>query len=285
MALVLILMEMKNRVRFDLALAHVHHGVSSDTQLNQGRDAASEAVKKLAAQFDLPIFISTGDRVSGGELLSEQALREHRHRELMNFKNENGFDFLVLAHHADDLFETRLIRLIRGTGCQGLIAMKKMDPPILRPLLGELKSTLRDYLEQTNFIWIEDPSNSSADPLRNWLRLEWLPQLEKKHRGGSEALRHSLENLAEGCEVSLEASESCFLIEGDALSRPALLNSTPFVSRQAIAKYLLAHGVSDFTRTHIDEIRKRISNPRKKLTFSLLKRNWLVDAERVKLVP
>ena len=104
---------------------------------------------------------------------------------------------IVLAHHQDDLIETRLIRLLRGTGAQGLKAMQVFDAPLLRPFLDVSKKQIIEYAQQRQLKWLDDPC---GDNFRQWLRRVWLPSLEQKRPGSSQALGRSLQLLVEAAQ-------------------------------------------------------------------------------------
>ncbi len=91
-------------------------------------------------------------------------------------------DALLTAHHADDQVETFFLNLFRGAGIAGMACMPERQRfakgMMLRPLLNHPKKTLEAYARHHQLQWIEDPSNDDSRYRRNWLRQEWLPQLE-----------------------------------------------------------------------------------------------------------
>lgn len=96
---------------------------------------------------------------------------------------EHRLQGVVLAHHADDVAETVLHRLLRGSGATGLAGMTARSEvggmTILRPLLGVRRQRLREFLHERGQAWREDSSNASDAYLRNRLRrlLATLPEL------------------------------------------------------------------------------------------------------------
>lgn len=85
--------------------------------------------------------------------------RTARYRLLEDWRVEQGLDWLLTAHQADDQIETVLMRLSRGSGPAGLSAIRGRRDVILRPLLGERRSTLRNWCIARNIRFIDDPSN------------------------------------------------------------------------------------------------------------------------------
>jgi tRNA(Ile)-lysidine synthase len=94
---------------------------------------------------------------------------------------------IFLGHHADDLVETFLINLFRGSGGAGLGAIREVakrrveevDLTIVRPLLGVWRSEIDDYVRKHRLKFREDASNKNLAPLRNRIRRRIIPFLEK----------------------------------------------------------------------------------------------------------
>jgi tRNA(Ile)-lysidine synthase len=95
----------------------------------------------------------------------------------------DGLDGVILAHHADDVAETVLQRLLRGGGVSGLASLRTRATigglPVLRPLLNVRRETLRQFLVEENQPWREDESNASPRYQRNRVRklLSTRPEL------------------------------------------------------------------------------------------------------------
>ncbi len=97
----------------------------------------------------------------------EEKARQARYDLLFNYCKEKGILHLCVGHTKDEQVETFLMRLRRGSGVDGLASIKSevltKDLRILRPLLDFTRQDLRDYLNNINEIWIEDPSNQNED--------------------------------------------------------------------------------------------------------------------------
>ena len=97
----------------------------------------------------------------------QAAARAARYDLLNQHLHANGRAAVAVAHTADDQAETLLMRLARGSGIDGLGAMRSITQlggghALLRPLLGIRKAALSAYLEQSGLTWSEDPSNGST---------------------------------------------------------------------------------------------------------------------------
>ena len=93
-------------------------------------------------------------------------------------------DQILLAHHEDDVFETLLLRLFRGTGVDGLSGLDERRSlgkgEVIRPFLNVSKSELKTFVDSNKLSYVEDDSNKNNDFDRNFLRNEIIPLLEKR---------------------------------------------------------------------------------------------------------
>lgn len=250
----------------DLAVAHVHHGPTSSLEQRRYRAKAQKFVAQWAKTRQLPFFTNPVMDKGVGEKPashSEQDLRRWREKWLRQWLTEWGGEALVLAHHQDDLLETRLLRLIRGSGSQGLRSMSILHGDKFRPLLALSSREVRAYARYRSLRWLEDPSNQKLDALRNWVRHEWLPSLEKKRPGAMNALSRSLETLAP--EV-----RDFDLAPFVGLRRELLSHVSDSKQRELVAQYLRALGHFNYEQTHVIEIVKRLSTKRKNVEFEIL---------------
>jgi tRNA(Ile)-lysidine synthase len=280
-ALALVMARLASRLGFEMAIAHVHHGPSVEKKVERARLKARNFVVKLAERLELRYYSADSP---AQELHSEEALRKFRHQTLSELRKIHGFDFVALAHHADDLLETRLIRLIRGTGPQGLKSMSLMTNAVLRPFLDESRADLEAYLVAEKQKWLNDPTNRSEEPLRNWLRRNWLKALERKRPGGGKSLARSLKLLVEALDQNSPDFRE-FLSDGnEAIRRDLYQRLGPIERRQLLARYLRARGLKNFSENHIMEICKRLDSAQKVFTFELLRSRWEINAQQISVV-
>ena len=179
-ALLHILALLAPRLDLTVVAAHAHHGLrpESDAELEHARDVCARlGIPLETARLDVPSALARGD--SG----VEERARELRYAFLESVRTAHGCDWIVTAHHADDLAEDIVMRLLRGTGWPGLGGMTGADPArrLLRPLLDWEKSELRDVLQALGAPWCEDASNESKDRTRNRVRHDILPLLRREN--------------------------------------------------------------------------------------------------------
>lgn len=262
-----------------LGACYYHHGEDSNQEYRRDAQIFCE---KLCAKLGVEFFTLKSSELAK----SEAQYRELRYEALRRLMYEQDFTVLATGHHRDDLLETRLLRLIRGTGAQGFQAMLPYKDQIFRPFLDVSKRDLKKYLREEKLRAFEDPTNDSLDPLRNWIREEWLRSLEKRQRGAVAALARSLETLAS--ELSTQAPGSDLLSQNEAyksqgLSRAFYLTLSPIEQRRMLAQYLFSLGKKDFSQAQIEEIQKRLDKSQKVITFKVGGCEWAINAQQIKV--
>ncbi len=279
MALLHIYLHFRKHFDLDFAVAHYHHGPSEDPFQEDFRANACEFIKSHCQKWDLSFFSNTpGEDRPSGE--SEDELRDRRYTFLESTLVEKSFDLLVLAHHRDDLLETRILRLLRGVGPEGLQSMSFVNGQRLRPLLEWGRDELKKYLLFCGGAWLEDPHNESQKPLRNWLRKKWLKDLQDKDPGALSSLARSLDVLI-NASLPSPSLGSCF--QEDQVILSELLCLSRDRQRQVLASYMKARGLKNYGVSHINEILKRLDAEKKTHSFRLLGCLWTVNAGRMSL--
>jgi tRNA(Ile)-lysidine synthase len=86
---------------------------------------------------------------------------------------------IAIAHHANDVAETMLFNLTKGTGLAGLHGIAAYDGIIVRPLLWATREEINNYARKENIEWREDESNESEKYMRNIIRKKVIPELER----------------------------------------------------------------------------------------------------------
>lgn len=109
----------------------------------------------------------------------EMAARELRYRRFEEIRREEGLAAIVTGHHRDDNIETFLLNLLRGSGPQGLAAMRPRNGYVVRPLLGVSRAEIMAWLADRKLPYVLDSTNAQADCRRNQIRLDLLPEIEK----------------------------------------------------------------------------------------------------------
>lgn len=150
-----------------LGAIYVDHGFRAETPQE------AEFVRNLATAHGAEFF--TGQLHLTHDSADEERAREGRYALFAETAAREGFDLVALAHHADDLAETFLINLTRGSGMLGLKALVPRRDIYIRPLLEQRRTDILDYCQKQGITPVTDPTNLQCDYLRNRLRLQLLP--------------------------------------------------------------------------------------------------------------
>lgn len=108
----------------------------------------------------------------------QMAARQMRYEWFLNLTHENKA-FIAMAHHGNDVAETLLFNLTKGTGIAGLHGIPDKDDNIIRPMLWATRAEIEDYAVKNNITWREDESNKSEKYMRGIIRHKVIPQLER----------------------------------------------------------------------------------------------------------
>lgn len=158
---------------------HVNHG------LQAAAADFEQHCRDVCADVGVPLHVLHVDAHARNGQSPEDAARLARYGALHRFalpeNAEPPCGTVALAQHADDQVETLLLALSRGAGLAGLSAMparwQRDGVDYARPLLEVSAADIRSWLMERGLRWIEDPSNTNTDFLRNRLRAELLPVL------------------------------------------------------------------------------------------------------------
>ncbi len=201
----------------------------------------------------------------GKLVVSEAEARAARHAFFARGMKKLGARGLWLAHQQDDIAETMLMRLARGSGTGGLAAPRPVQPQAdgrvhLRPLLTLKKAELIAALRAAGAPWREDATNAGADFFRNRVRRSVLPALAKAAggRGGRDALAGAAlarERLEED-DAALEAwLDRLAPLKRGRLDLRRLAGAPRALWRRALHRWLLAAGPdTDLSRQGFEQL-------------------------------
>ena len=149
-----------------------------DHQLNPASKQWGQVVHKFAKKNKVECFIESISINQDLKLGIEGAARKHRYQAFTKYQK----DYLVLAHHEDDQFETLILQLTRGSGLKGLSCMAELDNVrhIWRPLLNVAKHTIIEYQKLHALDFINDDSNLNNKFDRNYIRNKVIPVIKKR---------------------------------------------------------------------------------------------------------
>jgi tRNA(Ile)-lysidine synthase len=167
-------------------------------------DRDENFVKKWCKSIDIPftsINFDTKQYAVDRKISIEMAARELRYNWFETLRRHHQADFIAVAHHKDDSVETVLLNLIRGTGIKGLTGISPKNGYIVRPLLGISRSEIEKYISERDIPYVTDSTNNEDLYLRNALRLNVLPILEKLNPSVKDTIYRTSKNVTEAEKV------------------------------------------------------------------------------------
>ena len=236
-------------------------------------------------------FLSTDwVRHDNTESVSEESARDAR----MAFFAKSVGDVkrssaILTGHHADDIAETMLMRLSRGSGLQGLTAPREFSIgarglSFIRPLLGLGKAEIVSWLEQAGSGWREDETNQEGLYYRNRLRQSVIPEWEKAAdrplRGGVAQSRALLEEDWQALEALFDASWKDAHLDPNALDWERTLDMPCAFQRRSLNRLLTQEGVAPLTLAAMEEVLGFLRE-KKAFKVSIEKELWLVGNARL----
>ena len=153
-------------------IAHLDHGIRSDS------NSDLKFVTQLAEDYEVPIESMS---ITLGPDASEERARIERYSFLKDAQRKHKAGAIITAHHQDDVLETAIINLMRGTGRKGLTSLQNHEH-LLRPLLLIPKSELIKYAIKNKLTWREDTTNLDDTYLRNYVRHSIVGRLNNENR-------------------------------------------------------------------------------------------------------
>lgn len=200
-----------------IAAAHVNHKLRPDA------DADQAFVVALCRGLGFPCVQRTLDPASRRPRESvEMWARRERYAFFDQAAESEGAEWILTAHHRDDLVETIFQRLGRGTGPRGLRGIPFRRGRIVRPFLDRSRAEILAYLGRCGAAWREDESNADIRIDRNWYRHRYLPSLraeEPELDARIFAMAMRVQAIGKGCDVLEEAAA---LLQTDSEGNPYL---------------------------------------------------------------
>lgn len=177
MALLYFLMDIKDKISFNIYVAHLNHGV-------RGEEAVLDEkyVEEICFELGLPFYskkVDMNEYAKIHKMSSEESGRKLRYDFFRELVDKVGGGKIAVAHNKNDQAETILMRIMRGTGIDGLRGMDYRRGDIIRPLLDVSREEIEEYLKDKNVEARVDKTNLENIYSRNKIRLELIPYMEE----------------------------------------------------------------------------------------------------------
>jgi tRNA(Ile)-lysidine synthase len=261
LALLIGLSELARTLGFELAVAHLDHGLRGEAARADAR-----AVERRAQALGLPVILgalNSRAETRRRKLTSEGGLRTLRLEFLRRAATEAHADFIALGHTADDQAETVLFRLARGTGIQGLAGMRARRGRWVRPLLGATRAEVTEFLRERRVTARIDKTNEDRRFARNRIRHETLASLRHLNPRAGLAIASAAARMGDLADLlkrmgqrALRRAEAGASADGVVLVRTTLLRYHPVVRESALrqAWERLSPGSTGLTRKHLTSV-------------------------------
>ncbi|PKM77532.1 MAG: tRNA lysidine(34) synthetase TilS [Firmicutes bacterium HGW-Firmicutes-15] len=227
MALLHLLKELAPSMQFEVLAAHLNHGLRAEAE------AEELFVKEKCKAWGIDCYsrsVSIADLARVQKTTLEDTGRNARYQYFNELRELTGAQLIATAHHYDDVAETVLLHLLRGSGIKGLRGILPRSGNLIRPLIMASKEELLNYLEARGIDYCLDQSNDDSVYLRNRIRHGLIPYMQKEFnprivgklnqlaliaRDENEALEEESRNLWAG--VLLKEEEESLVLDNQAM--------------------------------------------------------------------
>ena len=283
MALLYILNELRKKIGYKIVVAHVNHNVREESK--EEAEFLKDYCEKNDIIFEMMIITKYGDDNFHNEARN---IRYNYYEELIN---KYGANYLMTGHHADDLMETILMRIVRGSTMRGYSGFSdlvdKGKYKIARPLISVTKKELEDFDTENNIPYRIDKSNFKDKYTRNRYRRHVLPFLKEEDKNVHEKFIKFSKQLME-CD---ELIERLVMSEIDDVYQDGIIDVDKFkaldkVIQRRIIDYIFStlykDDIIEISNRHEELVLEAIYSNKASVTFNLPD-NYLVVKEYNKL--
>lgn len=176
-SLLVSLNRLKNAYPLDVFAVHVNHQLRGEESI---RDMLFS--KELCDNLSIPFYCHSVDVKNYAferKLGIEEAAREIRYSFFKEFSYNNQIDYILTAHNKNDVAETILFHIIRGSGITGLKGISRQRDNIVRPLLDFSREEIEEYCYDNNLSFVVDSTNNDINYSRNFIRHNIIPNMKK----------------------------------------------------------------------------------------------------------
>ncbi len=256
--------DLRKKYNLKIIVAHINYNLRG-----KASEKDRDFVKELAKKYGLKFALLEVDNMKMDDADLENKLRKIRYDFFEKIRREEKMNLIAVAHHKDDQAETVLMRILRGSGLQGLGSIRPKSGKIIRPLLRVSKKEIFDYLSENDLAYRLDESNKDTKFFRNKIRWELLPYLEKNY---NPSVRNVLANLAESVAddydfISQSASEKSkdILLMRDAGAQicvSKIKKEHPAMQRQILRQSIIGvkKNLTDIQSSAVEELLKIINS-------------------------
>lgn len=275
-ALLVVLKSLQEAYNLRLAAVHVNHQLRGEEALRDQHFS-----QRLCECLDIPFKVVSVDVEAYSKKMGlsfELAGREVRYQAFEDYRKTLGFDKIAVAHHKGDQAETLMLRLIRGTGLEGLSGIRpQRDQTIIRPLLYVSRGEIEAYCQSKGIDILVDHTNLETEYNRNFIRLRLLPLIEERFSVDlTETLSKMATLLAQDSDYFKEEVDRLWLEKvspcpgGYEIELDVVSNLHPALSSRMIRRLFkeVRGSLTDLSLEHVSQIQNMsLSKTRKEFVY------------------
>lgn len=171
-----VMVDLFYRSHIPFAIAHCNFGLRAKES-----DEDEQWVTKVANDYGVRLYVnrfSTKDYATKNHLSIQLAARKLRYKWFDELCEQYHLQKMATAHHTNDMLETLLFNITKGTGLAGLHGISPQQGKLIRPLLFATKDDILTYAQAQHLFWHEDSSNAKSAYARNLIRNQVVPILK-----------------------------------------------------------------------------------------------------------
>jgi len=260
----IVLCELMHQSKFKFGIAHCNFGLRGKES-----DGDEKFVRNLAKKYGVPFYskrFETEKYASDNKISIQMAARELRYNWFEEIRKKEKYYYIATAHHQNDVVETVLMNLIKGTGIAGLHGILPKKDYLTRPLLFANREEIEAFAMEHKLKFREDSSNASDKYMRNKIRHQIIPVMKEINPSLEKTFSENIESVKEVEKIVnkyVEDSNACksFYVISDSGNFHGisieLLKDEPY-KLTVLSNYLLEKG---FRFDVIKEIINSLENP------------------------
>ena len=270
MALLNLVLELKKEKKLKIVIGHINHNLREESEEEY------EFTRQYAIDHDCEFEWTKFNEYETSSI--ENEARERRYEFFESILKKHNSKYLLTAHHGDDLIETILMRLTRGSSLSGYAGFKKISVrngyKILRPLIYYTKEDILNYLNKNNIPYRIDKTNFSKKYTRNRYRLDILPLLKNEDKDVHKKYLKFSEELGEINTFMENYINSRYknIVSKNMINITLLKNEDKYIIKQILYKYLFniyKDNIKLIESKHVDIIINSIFDDKSNLEISL----------------
>lgn len=247
-----------------LTVAHFDHGIREDSQEDR------RLVQAAAGFYGLPFVYHQGQL---GANASEAVARKARYGFLRSVQTAASAQAIITAHHQDDVIETAILNMLRGTNRRGLSSLQSRSD-IIRPLLHVSKAEILEHAQRHDLIWREDSTNLDIMFRRNYVRQQIIPRLDAGARA------RLLDIIADNLRINQELDQELinqlhYQQQAHTINKTWFASLPHAVAREVMATWLREHGLSSFDKRTLERLTVMAKTQAVGQRINVFQKHWM----------